>query len=309
MSNQLAESLEKLSTTDGAPDKPVDDASNSAVLERHKSECDELAKSYEKKKSFIRRKDKAGRARLKEEQDADETQLQKRHASERAAAGITDEEAKQTTEQPAPAAPDTNGGRKESRAARRRRLKAEEEAASDARVAEFRANADVSARETEMAAIQARLDGQSLRVHPIAPDGHCLYNAVAHQMALAGPDRFEVSAAVPALRAAAADYMLANADEFIMFVSSARGDPERFRVYCEDVRVKAVWAGQVEIRALAETLGATIEVYVPYMEELRMGNAESGDVPVLRVSYHQKYYGLGEHYNSVVPRKATGNEA
>ncbi len=239
------------------------------LLQRHAEERKDLAKSYERKKSFIPRKDRSGRSRLAEELATAEKKLKDRHTQELKDAGISDvEKAKSASgdvsnlensvENMVVQAEnnsllygndgDQSSGRKESKAARRRRLKAEQEAESERRVADARANQGVSEREEEMKAIQKQLDVKRMRVHPIAPDGHCLYNAVAHQMELIG-DEFDIDPSAQALRNATADYMLAHADEFIMFVESVHGDSAKFRAYCDEIRTKAVWGGQVELRA------------------------------------------------------------
>ena len=69
----------------------------------------------------------------------------------------------------------------------------------------------------------------------------------------------------------------------------------------------ACWGGQIEIQALSDALRTPVEVYAAGQPVLTMGEAYGGGVSgveglqPLRVSYHRKYYTLGEHYNSVVP--------
>lgn len=102
--------------------------------------------------------------------------------------------------------------------------------------------------------------------------------------------------------------------------------------YCSRLEAPsgAVWGGHPEIRALACTLGVPVAVYTagaaaplvlePTGDEQRRGvggaATPGGGAPLLppaaaadaaatlRLSYHTRFYALGEHYNSVVPAAA-----
>lgn len=132
------------------------------------------------------------------------------------------------------------------------------------------------------------------------------------------------------LRDIASAFMLRHKEEFMPFAedhvdavdqhdgappNDGPMDEARFERYCSKLGSTAVWGGQLEIRALSQALRAPFEVYSdPHvMDVLRMGDefradADDGDdgqrlhrrraAPV-RLTYHRKYYGLGEHYNSV----------
>lgn len=148
-----------------------------------------------------------------------------------------------------------------------------------------------------MNALLERLREHRLRVHPIAADRNCMYSVVLHQCNLSG-ESFALENTVTALRAATADYMLKNSADYQPFIESVERDSERFGAYCERIRTETVWGGQVELRAVAEFLNVCIEVYAVGLPIVKMGDETQ---PVLRVSYHRKYFGLGEHYNSLVP--------
>lgn len=290
------------------------------VYQRHTEERAELARKFERNKSFIPRKDRAGRARLAEEYANEGKALQERQLLELNSLGYSDENTKEAEAGSKSStllsalsglSIETNGpgnagaARKESRAARRRRLRAEQEAASAQRVEEERAQMGPGEREIEMEAMKQQLLGQNLRVHQIAADGHCLYNAVAHQMKLSG-QKFDVQPSSSDLRSAVAEHMIANASEFEPFIEGVDGDGDKFISYCEELRSTAIWGGQVELRALAECLGVAIEVFAVDMPILRMGNSDAPEgIPVFKVSYHRKYFGLGEHYNSIVSETST----
>ena len=58
---------------------------------------------------------------------------------------------------------------------------------------------------------------------------------------------------------------------------------------------------QLELRALTEVTKRPIQVFSASAPVTEMGAQFAGnDATPLRVSYHEQYYALGEHYNSVV---------
>ena len=287
-----------------------------SMLERHAAEKKDFRKRMMRIKSGIPKKDKAAKARAAESAEAEEKEILKRHAAEREALGLNKSlDPHNLTEnvsnlsikpsndagelQPSVQTGPGQGGKKESKAARRRRRKAEEEAEIQRRIEEEKSKMGPSAKYVESEAIAAQLKPKSLRIHAVAADGHCLYNAVAHQMRMSKLPS-DVPPTVEGLRSATADYMLANMEEFMPFVESVDGKTDLFEGYCDNLRSEAVWGGQVEVKALAELLGSSIEVYAADMPVVVMGEKkENGDV--LRVSFHRNYLSLGEHYNSVVP--------
>ncbi|KAL2256542.1 hypothetical protein VTK26DRAFT_1503 [Humicola hyalothermophila] len=140
----------------------------------------------------------------------------------------------------------------------------------------------------ERAALQAAFTARGLREHEIAPDGHCLFSAVADQLAVnglsvdvgvvredrregrgeggtegagAGPgsgsgaDRDLVK--VPpyrAVRRAAADWILRHRDEYAGFLDEGVDE------YVARIRDTAEWGGQLELSALAGAYGVEIRV-------------------------------------------------
>mmetsp|Transcript_28867 Transcript_28867/g.112440 ORF Transcript_28867/g.112440 Transcript_28867/m.112440 type:complete len:199 (-) Transcript_28867:288-884(-) len=175
---------------------------------------------------------------------------------------------------------------------RKQREEAEREKQREAQ----RAAAGPSEGEKETKAMQILLDSSDLTVHDIAPDGDCLFNAVAHQ--LKSLDLIETASS---LRAKAVENMLANEDKYIMFVEEVEGDPEKFKHYCEAMRSSSVWGGEVELRALATALDAQILVYAVGLPLVEIGDENAPKT--LRISYHRKAYDLGEHYNSVLRKQ------
>lgn len=168
----------------------------------------------------------------------------------------------------------------------------------------------------------------------INPDGHCLYSAVADQLALLG--RISRSQATYATtRVMAANYIESHAEDFLPFLPAIGGEdsagateaglisPQQFQQYCHAVRDSAVWGGEPEIQALCRAFNTPIYVVqggappvVVHQPPGNPDNAMRGNGVWL--SYHRRMYGLGEvsgisfgietlalivqqHYNSLRP--------
>jgi OTU domain-containing protein 6 len=152
------------------------------------------------------------------------------------------------------------------------------------------------------------LESRSLALHEIRADGHCLYAAVADQLATRELDLTpkvvlkangdeKAGAGYKAVRGAAADWIEANADEFAGFMEDPL--PEHVR----KIRETGEWGGHLELLALAKTYGVRICVLhsdgrVDKIED----EAVPGDKEEIWLGYYRHSHGLGEHYNSL--RKA-----
>jgi OTU domain-containing protein 6 len=109
------------------------------------------------------------------------------------------------------------------------------------------------------------------------------------------------------LRKLAAKHLREHPEEFKPFLDVDSEDD--YEVYCSKVEspTLAEWGGQIEIRAIANSLEHLIHIYdaeapVLVMGERMSGAAEAEGQPLiepLRLTYHRHYYALGEHYNSV----------
>ncbi|KAG5187590.1 hypothetical protein JKP88DRAFT_207079 [Tribonema minus] len=192
--------------------------------------------------------------------------------------------------------------------AQRKKDKArEKELEKERRREEERAAAGPDARTVELEALSANLLPRGLAVAPIRSDGNCLYRAVAHQLAVAAHGGDGAAAAAAAedghagLRRVAAAHLREHAAEFMPFVEAC--DEGAYEAYCALVEGSAEWGGEVELRALSRALRVPIEVWsAAAAQPMVVGEGEEGGAAApLRVSYHQHYYALGEHYNSVVP--------
>jgi OTU domain-containing protein 6 len=282
----------------------------------------------------VPRKDRAGRMRLAEELAELEQAMRNRHKEEQIEAEVDNEARSIPAEHDTcvgetisalsgvhirsevnSSQSDPMGGndhhskRKESKAAKRRRQRVEADAASERRIAEEKAGMGPSERSIEAKRLLEVLTPRGLTIYDIPPDGHCLYAAVAHQMHVIGQSSDAEGRIydVARLRDMTADHMLRRKEDYLPFLETVEFDDKKFGIYCERLRREAVWGGQVELRALSEALGLVIEIYGAAMPLLVMGDVDAKDVQskqILRLSFHRKYYELGDHYNSVVASDA-----
>lgn len=74
--------------------------------------------------------------------------------------------------------------------------------------------------------------------------------------------------------------------------------------YCSRLVSTAMWGGQPEVQALCAVLRHPITVFQAESAPLHAGTEFEPAAP-LTISFHQRYYVLGDHYNSVVPKAGT----
>ncbi|KAG6878722.1 hypothetical protein C0993_011537 [Termitomyces sp. T159_Od127] len=148
---------------------------------------------------------------------------------------------------------------------------------------------------------------QLLQVHEVNPDGHCLYSAVADQLALLGI--LPVSQAnYVVVRHAASSYMLSHQDDFLPFLEPSPSEdlsdsgmmtPEGFKRYCANICDTAEWGGEPEILALSRAYNVPIHIIQGGRPSIVTHNprdmySTDDDGRVVRISYHRRMYGLGE---------------
>lgn len=118
----------------------------------------------------------------------------------------------------------------------------------------------------------------------IPATGNCLYLSVL--------DQIKSSTSQMELRKIVSDHIRENQDDYIPFLEL---DLEG---YLDALERKAAWGGHVEILAISRIYGRDVEVWKSD-GPLRVGDNETGDAGLIRVSFHRHYFGLGEHYNSL----------
>lgn len=194
---------------------------------------------------------------------------------------ISEPQAETTTEQGQ--GPGKKRNRQKERLARRaaeleaEAVKAEEEASN---MTDFRAK--------ESQYMKTEFEKNGLVEQEIAPDGHCLFSAVADQLSQHDIPIEGTGLPYKKIRAAASSFMADNADDFAPFLE------EDFDSYVAKMRDTAEWGGQLELTALARKYNVGIKV----VQDGRTEVIGEGD-KTLWLAYYRHGYGLGEHYNSL----------
>ncbi|KAK4366816.1 hypothetical protein RND71_014696 [Anisodus tanguticus] len=204
---------------------------------------------------------------------------------------------------------------KPSKSVKRREKRAQQEAAREQRIQEEQSNI-ISDRVIENEKLERKLDPLGLTVNEIKPDGHCLYRAVENQLAVhsGGSSPYTYLE----LRQMVAAYMRKHATDFLPFFLSENEEGgesddslvERFENYCREVESTASWGGQLELGALTHILKKHIMIFsgsfpdVEMGKEYKSGSGSGSSASSIMLSYHKHAFGLGEHYNSLIPSSA-----
>jgi OTU domain-containing protein 6 len=181
------------------------------------------------------------------------------------------------------------------------RRAAEQEAAA-AEAASEAANM-TDKRGDERTVMQGEFRRRGLTEKEIQPDGHCLFSAVADQLAQIGVPLNSEEGELPykTVRRAAAAYMLGHADDFAGFME------EPLESYAVRMRDTAEWGGQLELVALANAYGVEIRVLQDGSPEVIAPSGGAEGKGEIWLAYYRHGFGLGEHYNSL--RKAAATAA
>jgi len=172
----------------------------------------------------------------------------------------------------------------------------------------------------EAASIKRTCDELAVHIHEINPDGHCLFSAIADQLALLNilPAN---EANYATVRATASSYLSQHPDDFLPFLPSISGedgvgatdnnglmDARQFEQYCFTIKDTAAWGGEPEILALSRAYNVPIQVIQAgtpsVVTHTPDDNLPKRDAKIVRISFHRRMYGLGEHYNSLRPKNA-----
>jgi OTU domain-containing protein 6 len=209
-----------------------------------------------------------------------------------------------TSSQPQPQEEAAGPGKKRNRQKERlARRAAEQEAAAVA--AESEAAHMTDHRSVERAALQKEFAARQLREHEIAPDGHCLFAAVADQLAThdievdmgVRGDGLKPSVQLPAykvVRRAAAEWIAGHRELYEGFMEGGVDE------YVGRIRDTAEWGGELELSALANAYGVEIRVVQGgRVEVVKPMEEKEGEGKTLWLAYYRHGYGLGEHYNSL----------
>lgn len=188
--------------------------------------------------------------------------------------------------------------------ARLARRAVEQEAAVEQAAKEAEDLPNLRAKESE--AMHQEILKYGLKEQEIRSDGHCLYAAVADQLAnneidfkpknhIEGLklDPLSMQTAYKATREVTASYIAANAEYFTPFLE------EPLDRYVQTIRQTGEWGGHIELLALARAYGRDINVLHSYGKVDTIECGSSTQVDPLWLSYYRHNFGLGEHYNSL----------
>ncbi|KAK7337404.1 hypothetical protein VNO77_17976 [Canavalia gladiata] len=293
------------------------------VLSRHRKETSQLQKKEVEMKKAAARGSKAEQKAKKKQVEEEVTQLsaklKEKQAKELAALGYNsgnrneksnlDNLVKAIAGVSVTSQPEHT---KVSKAKQRRDKRAQQEAEREQRIQAEQSDI-ISDRMIEDEKLERKLKPLGLTVCEIKPDGHCLYRAVEDQLALVFGGRSPYT--YQELREMVAAYMRKHTSDFLPFFLSENmieGDSDeslaqKFENYCKEVESTAIWGGQLELGALTHCLKKHIMIFSGSFPDVEMGKEyKSGDGTGLSnssitLSYHKHAFGLGEHYNSVVP--------
>jgi len=191
------------------------------------------------------------------------------------------------------------GTQKLSKAQKRRNKKAALEKEREKFIAEQAVENLNGLRHLESEQIKAKLSKRNLSIYEIPPDGNCLYKAIEHQLSILNLKQLNVQT----LREETSKYMLSHMADFMPFLAPPESEDifseEMYMKYCEDIAKTSVWGGHIEVQALSHVCGVPIEIIQAEGPNIISGDENSN--PKLILSYHRFVFGLGEHYNSVVP--------
>jgi len=187
---------------------------------------------------------------------------------------------------------------KREKARKKREKKIAKEVERENRIAEEKKNL-ITPRDIELQQLNQQLQPLRLRVIEVLSDGHCLFRAIAKQLDMLGlMNNLPQKNTYLTLRARAANYLRQHEETFAPFIEY-NDSIKSYSDYCNQIESTALWGGQLEVQALANTLQAQIWVYTADAPLVQMGT-EFSSGPI-KISFHRHYYVLGDHYNSVEP--------
>jgi OTU domain-containing protein 6 len=142
---------------------------------------------------------------------------------------------------------------------------------------------------------------RGLQEKEIRADGHCLYSAVADQLAQLDIPLGTAPGAQPEIpykttRSAAAGWIENHPDDFVPFLE------EPLPEYLHKIRETGEWGGQLELLALAKSYGVEIIVLQDFGRVEKIEPEGGAADKAIWLGYYKHGFGLGEHYNSL--RKA-----
>ncbi|KAI5607746.1 OTU domain-containing protein 6B, partial [Silurus asotus] len=275
------------------------------LAKQHRREKKDLQAKIQSMKNAVPKNDKKKRKQLSEDISRLEAELNEKHENElrqmqTSPAGVEVDEVTEAVQSLDVQDQAEGKHTRISKAQKRRDKKAAQEKERENRIAEAEVENLSGSRHQEGLKLSQKLAEKQLQIKEISSDGHCMYRAVEDQ--LAGR---ESSLGIHELRLQTSCYMRSHQDDFLPFLTnSSTGEmftADEFEKYCSDVAETAAWGGQLELRALTHVLQIPIEVIQADSPAIVTG--DEYNKPPITLVYMRHAYGLGEHYNSVEPRK------
>ncbi|XP_043496520.1 deubiquitinase OTUD6B [Polistes fuscatus] len=278
------------------------------LLQKHKRERKELQAQIQVLKKSICKGDKKKKKEVADEIARKEEDLEKKQDEELARWKISQVTLNDTDAENVEESSDKNDDieskesekvqQRVSKAQRRRCKKENAERERNQRIIEQEAFNIYGKRNIEIQSIKKILYERDLMLYEIPSDGHCLYNAVAHQLKMIG----EIPLSLNDLRMKTAIYLRQNKDDFLPFISNPDSDqllsPEQYEKYCNDIAETCAWGGAIELQVLSRILERQIEVIQATGTPYIVGDEFNKRKRII-LTYHRYMYELGAHYNSV----------
>ncbi|KAJ3389719.1 OTU domain-containing protein 6B [Lobulomyces angularis] len=137
------------------------------------------------------------------------------------------------------------------------------------------ASTQIDYRSLEQESINDLLSLMKLKIKEIDPDGHCLYNAIIHQLSISKNNSVEFD--YKQLRSITSKFIYENKLDFLPFLLNNNGEilnDDEFEKYCNDLKDTAVWGGQPEINALSQYFKREIHVVQMGSPVLKIGEGQ-----------------------------------
>mmetsp|Transcript_7210 Transcript_7210/g.13395 ORF Transcript_7210/g.13395 Transcript_7210/m.13395 type:complete len:300 (+) Transcript_7210:69-968(+) len=286
---------------------------------RHKLEVRNLAKEFKAKLKSAKGKDK--KREVKEQQKQAEKEMADRHKKELSEHESTTSDDKGTGEsesqtqgqvagaQEAMASMQVGEKKQTLSRAQRRRLKKQQKEEEQRKKDMAEAAKMVDWKQKEIDRLKEKLGPLGMDIHDIPADGNCLFRACAHQLDTlrggeGGEDSKQEILSHGELRKKTGDVLLENEDSYRPYCLKDDGNlmsSGEFKAYCTKIASTSAWGGQAEIAAISRLTRRQIIVHSAFASDVKTG--VPSDLEPLRIAFHQHYYSLGAHYNSVIPVK------
>lgn len=286
------------------------------ITQRHKREQKELNARIQALKHGVPKGDKKRKKQVTADIAILQAELEQKHEKELAEQEtsedkevindeiktLTLEEDKQKEEASSETLPSsTTSQKKPSKAQKRREKKEQEERERQKRLEEGEKESEGHCRNIEAQLFAKLLKEKNLKMHEVQPDGNCMFNSIISQKY-----GTVIESRMKELRKGTSAYMRKHKDDFLPFATNTKtGDmlsEDEFEKYCEDMEHTSAWGGHLELRAISQIYQQRVEIYQASASTIFIGEeSHNQQHHPLRLSYHHHQYGLGEHYNALLP--------